>query len=44
MEFKKDVNKAFPKDEDGLPDYVGHRKKHEKENREEDKLIKKLFI
>lgn len=38
VEFKKDVNKAFPKDEDGLPDYVGHRKKHEKENREEDRL------
>lgn len=38
VEFKKDVNKAFPKDEDGLPDYVGHRKGHEKDNKEADKL------
>lgn len=35
VEFKKDVSKAFPKDDDGLPDYAAHRKKHEKENREE---------
>ena len=33
VEFKKDVSKAFPKDDDGLPDYVGHRKGHEREDR-----------
>lgn len=33
VEFKKDVSRAFPKDEDGLPDYVGHRKGHEKEDK-----------
>lgn len=38
VEFKRDVSKAFPKDEDGLPDYIGHRKGHEKQNKEEEKL------
>lgn len=38
VEFKKDVNKAFPKDEDGQPDYIGHRKYHEKEIKQDDKL------
>ena len=38
VEFKRDVNQAFPKDEDGLPDYISHRKGHEKQNKEDEKL------
>ena len=38
VEFKRDVNKAFPKDEDGIPDYAGHRKIHERQNKESEKL------
>ena len=38
IEFKHDVNKAFPKDEDGMPDYIEHRKSHEKQNKEDEKL------
>ncbi len=38
VEFKRDVNKAFPKDEEGLPDYDSHRRSHIKQNREEQKL------
>ena len=38
VEFKRDVNKAFPKDEDGLPDYVAHRKTHDRQNKEDEKL------
>lgn len=33
VEFKRDVSRAFPKDDDGLPDYIGHRKGHEKDNK-----------
>lgn len=38
VEFKRDVNRAFPKDDDGLPDYLGHRKQHDKQNKEDEKL------
>lgn len=38
VEFKRDVNKAFPKDDEGLPDYDSHRKSHLKQLKEEDKL------
>jgi hypothetical protein len=37
VEFKRDVTKAFPKDEEGLPDYSGHRKFHAQEAREDAK-------
>jgi len=50
VEFKRDINKAFPKDEDGLPDYVGHRKQHGKIDKEAKKdeeyktdFVKKLY-
>lgn len=33
IEFKRDVSRAFPKDEDGLPDYLGHRRGHERDNK-----------
>lgn len=38
VEFKRDVNRAFPKDDEGLPDYDGHRKKHIKLDKEDEKL------
>jgi hypothetical protein len=50
IEFKRDVNKAFPKDDEGLPDYDAHRRKHLRDIKEEDKFAeyktdfsKKLF-
>jgi hypothetical protein len=50
VEFKRDINKAFPKDEDGLPDYAGHRKQHGKMDKEAKKdeeyktdFVKKLY-
>lgn len=33
LELRKDVSKAFPKDDDGLPDFVGHRKIHERDEK-----------
>ena len=36
-EFKKDINKAFTKDEEGLPDYHAHRIRHTKLDKEDAK-------
>ena len=33
LELRKDVSKAFPKDDEGLPDFVGHRKIHERDEK-----------
>jgi hypothetical protein len=38
VEFKRDVNKAFPKDDEGLPDYDGHRRVHLKQNKHDEKI------